>query len=123
MRQLFLAYMGAILQQTGIDVLTEFVKGIGAFLDTEIAKLVDRNEEKEVDEREALQPIQIGDENAPIGTQQQPLVKNNVQLLNEAAQKYLLKVTYTDESEGESHNPTWTLTAHGTTPIPYCYQH
>lgn len=68
--------------------------------------------------QEAVNIIHAGDQ--PVNEDQDAAVLapnqnafNNVQLLNEAAQKGNFTVSYIAEAAGEAHNPLWTLRVRG----------
>lgn len=116
MRQLFFAYMAGIIQEQGAMVFGKFVKDIGGFFDASIANLVDR-----MVVEAASPPVTAAsrtvDNQASHAAENVPLVKNNVQLLNETAQRYGYVVEYVTESEGEDHHPTWKVTVRGSISI------
>lgn len=116
MRQLFFAYSGGIIQSLGEGALYRFVRDVGGFFDTQIAASAISADEELSPPRASIQQTPGAHRQATTTTaapQTIAYVKNNVQLLNEAAQRYGYVVEYVSDSEGEDHRPKWTVTVRG----------
>lgn len=117
MRQLFFAYMAGMFKTAGKGTFHTFLWDIGGYFDTSIAAAVlsAANEESAA---HANVSHASGAPPQPIH-QNVVVAKNNVQLLNETAQRYGYAVEYIPESTGEDHHPTWTITVRGSQLYPF----